>query len=77
MRFTLSINRSLIVQKNNGYLKAYIVVHYMKALENLKEPFVVIGIILDVMISVHISSIVTEFLSSRMFIVISTHKETM
>lgn len=49
----------------------------MKALENLNEPFVVIGIILGVMISVHISSIVTEILSSRMFIVISTHKETM
>lgn len=65
------------MQKNNRYLKAYIVVHHMKALENLNEPFVVIGIILGVMISVHISSIVTEILSSRMFIVISTHKETM
>lgn len=50
-------------------------VHHMKALEHLSEPFFIIGIILGVMILV--SSIVTDILSSRMFIVISTHKETM
>lgn len=49
----------------------------MKALENQSEPFVIIGIILGVIILVHVSSIATEILSSGMFFVNSTHKETM